>query len=73
MTFTRAVWLLPPAFGLHVLDEAPGFTSWAQRHASPRYAHRDFVVNNALGMALTTAATAWVIHAAAVRKQVYFR
>ena len=39
--------LLPAAFGLHVLEEAPGFTGWARRHASERYTQRDFVRKNA--------------------------
>jgi hypothetical protein len=52
--------LLPAAFALHVLEEAPGFTDWARRHASSRYTQRDFVLNNALGLAFTGAATAAV-------------
>jgi hypothetical protein len=52
--------LFPAAFALHVLEEAPGFTDWARRHASQRYTQGDFVVNNALGFALTTAGTAAV-------------
>src|SRR5947199_195836 len=57
MQFRRASWLLPAAFAVHVLEEAPGFTAWAQRHASPRYSPRDFWRNNALGFALTSGAT----------------
>jgi hypothetical protein len=54
-----ALWAFPAAFGLHVADEgAGGFTDWAQRRASPRYTDRDFVRNNALGFAMTLAATA---------------
>ena len=45
------------AFALHVLEEAPGFTAWARRHASERYTQRDFARNNALGLAITGAAT----------------
>jgi hypothetical protein len=44
---------------VHVAEEAAaGFTAWAQRQASPRYTQRDFVRNNALGLAMTLAATA---------------
>jgi len=54
----REVWLVPVVFALHVVEEAPGFTAWARRHASERYTHRDFVCNNALGMLSGVAATA---------------
>jgi hypothetical protein len=54
-----ALWAFPAAFGLHVAEEAAGgFTDWAQRRASPRYTGRDFMRNNALGFAMTLAATA---------------
>ena len=58
--FRRRAWLLAPAFALHVAEEAPGFTAWARRHASDRYTQRDFVRNNALGMAGTVAGL-WVL------------
>ncbi len=58
--FRRAVWLFPAVFGLHVLEEAPGFTLWARRHASSRYTQADFIRNNALGMALTLGGTGLV-------------
>ena len=45
---------------MHVLEEAPGFTVWARRHASERYTERDSVCNNAVGMVLTVSATAAV-------------
>jgi hypothetical protein len=63
MTFRRAAWLLPAAFALHVAEEAPGFTAWVRRHASPRYSKRDFWRNNALGMAMTLAATPLAVRA----------
>jgi Protein of unknown function with HXXEE motif len=59
-SFRRAVWLFPPAFALHVLEEAPGFTDWARRHASDRYTQRDFVRNNAAGMAMAIGET-WLV------------
>jgi hypothetical protein len=53
----RAALTFLGAFALHVLEEAPGFTAWARRHASERYTQRDFVRNNALGLGITGAAT----------------
>jgi hypothetical protein len=51
------MWLSPAAFALHVLEEAPRFTAWAQRYASDRYTQADFIRNNVLGLALTVGAT----------------
>jgi hypothetical protein len=56
----RTARLITPAFALHVLEEAPGFTHWVNRYASERYTQRDFVRNNALGLAGTAGATALV-------------
>ena len=53
--------LFLPAFAVHVAEEAPGFTAWANRNASARYSQRDFVQNNALGLVGTAAATAAVL------------
>jgi hypothetical protein len=53
----RAALTFVGAFALHVLEEAPGFTAWARRHASERYTQRDFLRNNALGLGITGAAT----------------
>jgi hypothetical protein len=55
--FGRTAALFPAVFALHILEEAPRFTAWARRHGSPRYSQRDFVRNNALGLAMTAAAT----------------
>ena len=55
--FDRMAWLLPPAFALHVAEEAPGFTAWVRRNACERYTQRDFVRINALGLAITGTAT----------------
>ena len=60
MTFRRSAWALPVAYAVHVSEEAPGFTAWAWRNASERYTQRDFVRNNLLGLASTTAATVLV-------------
>jgi uncharacterized protein with HXXEE motif len=51
--FTKAVWLLPVAFALHVLEEAPRFKAWVNQHISVRYTWADFCRNNALGVVLT--------------------
>jgi hypothetical protein len=59
-TLRQAVWALPAVFAIHVAEEAPGFTRWARRHASPHYSQRDFVRNNAAGLVMTLAATAAV-------------
>jgi hypothetical protein len=53
LSFHQGVWLFLPAFALHVLEEAPQFTAWVNRHASPRFTRADFLRNNALGMALS--------------------
>jgi hypothetical protein len=60
VSFDRAVWLVPPAFALHVGEEAPGFTRWVNRHIRRDYRQADFVRINAAGMAMTLAATALV-------------
>ena len=56
----RTARLITPAFALHVLEEAPGFTDWVNRYASERYTQRDFVRNNALGLVGTAGATGLV-------------
>jgi len=53
----RALWLLPAAFAVHVLEESAGFTAWVNRNASDTYADADFVQINALGLLLTVVAT----------------
>ncbi len=42
VAFHEAVWLFPLSFILHVLEEWPRFTSWAQRYASALYTQRDY-------------------------------
>jgi hypothetical protein len=59
-TFREAVWLFPPAFLLHVAEEAPQFTSWVRRYASPRFTAQDFLRNNGLGLLLGVGLTAVV-------------
>jgi hypothetical protein len=55
--FDRLFWLFPAAFLLHVAEEAPGFTKWAQRNARSDYSQSDFVRNNIAGFLLTAAGT----------------
>ena len=57
----RAAKLFPAAFAAHVLEEAPGFTRWAQEHASERYSRADFARNNTVGLALTAGGTLLVL------------
>jgi hypothetical protein len=66
----RAAWAFTGAFALHVLEELPGFTAWAQRHASKRYTRRDFVRNNALGLTMTGGAT-WLVVRGGRRRGVF--
>ena len=42
VTFREAIWLFPPAFILHVLEEWPRFTNWARRYASPLFTQQDY-------------------------------
>src|SRR5215831_14314868 len=42
VTFREAIWLFPLAFALHVLEEWPRFTNWANRYASPLFTQRDY-------------------------------
>lgn len=56
----RALWLVPPTFALHAVEEAPGFTRWLNRNISDEYSQADFVRNNLAGMAMTLAGT-WML------------
>jgi Protein of unknown function with HXXEE motif len=35
--FREVIWYFPLATALHFLEEAPRFTTWAQRYASPHF------------------------------------
>ena len=48
--FQRVIWLLPPVFAIHVLEEATGFTVWVNRYASRNFSRRNFVQNNLSGL-----------------------
>lgn len=62
LSFGQAVWLFCPAFALHVLEESPGFTGWAKRHASPRFTQRDYNVIHTAGVAASLLAALIVSH-----------
>ena len=51
LSFRQAVWLIPLGFMLHVAEEWPGFTAWANRYASDRFTQRDYVVIHLSGIA----------------------
>jgi hypothetical protein len=57
MSFRKLAWAFPAAYAVHVAEEAPGFTAWARRNASPRYTNRDFLRINGLGFVGTVGAT----------------
>ena len=60
-TFRQAVWLFPPAFLLHVVEEWPRFTRWAQAHASEQFTQRDYNTIHIAGVcaSLLGAALVW--------------
>jgi hypothetical protein len=61
VTFRDAVWLYPPAFTLHVLEERPRFTGWAKRYASPLFTQRDYDTIHVAGIvgAIVSATILW--------------
>ena len=60
LSFRQAVWMLPGAFALHVLEEAPQFTAWVNRYASPNYTRSYFWRVNLSGLSMTLAFSAIV-------------
>src|SRR5438552_1815461 len=52
LRFRDAVWLFPIAYTLHVLEELPQFTSWAQRYANASFSMRDYLVIHLSGIAI---------------------
>jgi hypothetical protein len=60
IAFRQAVWLVPVAVLLHVLEEWPRFPRWARRFASPDYTDREYVAIHAFGLATALAAT-WAV------------
>lgn len=42
---------MPVVYALHVLEEAPGFASWARRHAAWDYTYAEFARVNTPGVA----------------------
>lgn len=50
--YPRLIWLLPAAFTLHVMEEAPGFASWVEGTIHGHMNPVAFYVNNAVFMAI---------------------
>ena len=48
--FRHAVWLFPIAYTLHVLEELPHFTTWAQRYANAGFTMRDYLTIHLTGI-----------------------
>ena len=61
LTFGEAVWLFPAAFTLHVLEEWPRFTAWANRYASQGYTRHEYVMIHLAGIlaSVVSAALMW--------------
>ena len=57
MDLRAAQRLFPATLALHVMEEAPGFSQWARRHASPAYTQADFLRINTVGLVSTAALT----------------
>jgi hypothetical protein len=68
LTFRDAVWLFPPAFTLHVLEEWPRFTGWANRYASPLFTRRRYTTIHVAGImgAIGSATIVWAFPTRAV-------
>ena len=64
LTFRQAIWLFFLAFVLHVLEEAPPFTAWAN------LAFREKLLSNK--SAITSFVIAGVTHIFVVAKTVFF-
>jgi len=60
LTFRHVVWLFPVTFGLHVLEEWPGFTPWARKHASSSFTQRHYDTIHATGIAVAIVSAALV-------------
>ncbi len=58
LTFREAVWLFPFFFTLHVLEELPQFTTWAQRHASTAFSRIDYIKIHLAGIVTAFMASA---------------
>lgn len=56
LSFPRLVWLFPLAYVLHVLEELPHFTNWAQRYANASFTLRDYLTIHLAGIAVSITA-----------------
>jgi hypothetical protein len=61
LSFREAVWLFPLAFALHVAEELPRFTIWANRFASPHYTFREYLIIHVAGL-LSALIAATILH-----------
>ena len=55
LEFREVVWMFPIAYTLHVLEELPRFTAWAQRHANSSFRVRDYLVVHLSGIVVAFA------------------
>jgi hypothetical protein len=60
--FHHAVCLFPIAYTLHVLEELPHFTSWAQQYANAGFTMRDYVTIHLTGIVVALMAPLLVRH-----------
>jgi uncharacterized protein with HXXEE motif len=58
--FARAVWCFPVAYVLHVVEELPRFTKWAQAHAAPAFTRSDYLRVHLAGVVLNVVVAAIV-------------
>lgn len=60
LSFRQAIWLYSLAFALHVMEEWPQFTHWANRHGSVRFTQADYNTIHFAGIAGAVLAAALV-------------
>ena len=51
LTFRRVVWFLPVVFALHITEEWPHFTEWAQHYASAQFTQSAYTFIHLSGLA----------------------
>ncbi len=49
LRFRESIWLFPIVTAIHFLEEAPRFTVWAQKYASPKFTYRHWKKVHVLG------------------------
>ena len=60
LRFRESLWLFPIITAIHFLEEAPRFTAWAQKYASPKFTYRHWKRVHAFGFLYTLALCAIV-------------